>query len=75
MARYLTGELRPEADPLVAAVHRLLGHADAVRTLGVRANADTPDDARRARELGAAGIGLCAPSTCSSASAGNWSSG
>ena len=59
VARYLTGELRPEADPLVAAVHRLLGHADAVRTLGVRANADTPDDARRARELGAAGIGLC----------------
>ncbi|MGV9765495.1 pyruvate, phosphate dikinase [Micromonospora tulbaghiae] len=59
VARYLTGELRPEADPLVAAVHRLLGHADAVRTLSVRANADTPDDARRARELGAAGIGLC----------------
>ncbi|WP_433495757.1 pyruvate, phosphate dikinase [Micromonospora sp. CA-248089] len=59
VARYLTGELRPEADPLIAAVHRLLGHADAVRTLGVRANADTPDDARRARELGAAGIGLC----------------
>ncbi|MFD6611149.1 pyruvate, phosphate dikinase [Micromonospora chalcea] len=59
VARYLTGELRPEADPLVAAVHRLLGHADAVRTLGVHANADTPDDARRARELGAAGIGLC----------------
>ncbi|MEU7711974.1 pyruvate, phosphate dikinase [Micromonospora chalcea] len=59
VARYLTGELRPEADPLVAAVHRLLGHADVVRTLGVHANADTPDDARRARELGAAGIGLC----------------
>ncbi|MER6586403.1 pyruvate, phosphate dikinase [Micromonospora chalcea] len=59
VARYLTGELRPEADPLVAAVHRLLGHADAVRTLGVHANADTPDDARRARELGAEGIGLC----------------
>ncbi|MEV7347923.1 pyruvate, phosphate dikinase [Micromonospora chalcea] len=59
VARYLTGELRPEADPLVAAVHRLLGHADAVRTLGVHANADTPDDARRARELGAKGIGLC----------------
>ena len=27
--------------------------------LGVRANADTPEDARRARELGAEGIGLC----------------
>ncbi|SBT40218.1 pyruvate, phosphate dikinase [Micromonospora narathiwatensis] len=59
VARYLAGELNPEADPLVAAVHRLLGHADAVRRLGVRANADTPADARRARRLGAAGIGLC----------------
>ena len=28
-------------------------------TLGVRANADTPEDARKARELGAEGIGLC----------------
>jgi len=35
-----------------------LGWADAVRTLGVRANADTPDDARKAREFGAEGIGL-----------------
>ncbi|MFI7429181.1 pyruvate, phosphate dikinase [Micromonospora sp. NPDC049836] len=59
VARYLAGELSPQADPLVAAVHRLLGHADAVRKLGVRANADTPADARRARDLGAAGIGLC----------------
>ena len=37
----------------------VLDWADAVRRLGVRANADTPADARRARELGAAGIGLC----------------
>ncbi|MFG1900362.1 pyruvate, phosphate dikinase [Micromonospora carbonacea] len=59
VARYLAGELSPEADPLVAAVHRLLGHADAVRRLGVRANADTPADARRARAFGAGGIGLC----------------
>ncbi|WP_329011454.1 pyruvate, phosphate dikinase [Micromonospora rifamycinica] len=59
VARYLAGELDPQADPLVAAVHRLLGHADAVRRLGVRANADTGPDARRARALGAAGIGLC----------------
>jgi pyruvate,orthophosphate dikinase len=35
-----------------------LGWADRVRTLGVRANADTPEDARRAREFGAEGIGL-----------------
>jgi pyruvate,orthophosphate dikinase len=37
----------------------LLGWADEMRTLMVRANADTPEDARRARELGAEGIGLC----------------
>ncbi len=37
----------------------LLGWADEVRTLGVRANADTPEDALRARQLGAEGIGLC----------------
>ncbi|MFE0529271.1 pyruvate, phosphate dikinase [Micromonospora parva] len=59
VARYLAGELAPEADPLVVAVHRLLEHADAVRRLGVRANADTGADARRARRLGATGIGLC----------------
>ena len=33
--------------------------ADELRTLGVRTNADTPEDARRAREFGAEGIGLC----------------
>jgi pyruvate,orthophosphate dikinase len=38
---------------------RLLGWADEIRRLGVRANADTPRDAARARELGAEGIGLC----------------
>jgi pyruvate,orthophosphate dikinase len=43
----------------------LLRWADEARTLGVRANAATPEDARRARELGAQGIGLCARSTCS----------
>ncbi|MFC4556229.1 pyruvate, phosphate dikinase [Georgenia faecalis] len=44
---------------LVQAVHRILTHADGVRRLGVRANADTADDARRARSRGAEGIGLC----------------
>ena len=38
---------------------RLLGWADEVRTLRVRANADTPRDARIARGFGAEGIGLC----------------
>ncbi|MDI6902018.1 MAG: pyruvate, phosphate dikinase [Anaerosomatales bacterium] len=37
----------------------ILEWADEFRTMGVRANADTPDDAERGRELGAAGIGLC----------------
>jgi pyruvate,orthophosphate dikinase len=39
--------------------HTVLSWADELRRLGVRANADTPHDARRARELGAEGIGLC----------------
>jgi pyruvate,orthophosphate dikinase len=38
---------------------KLMAWADARRRLRVRANADTPQDARRARELGAEGIGLC----------------
>jgi pyruvate,orthophosphate dikinase len=37
----------------------ILGWADDVRRLRVRANADTPEDAVRAREFGAQGIGLC----------------
>ena len=38
---------------------RIMGWADKYRTMKVRTNADTPADARRARELGAEGIGLC----------------
>jgi len=37
----------------------VLAWCDELRTLGVRANADTPEDARRARQFGAEGIGLC----------------
>ena len=37
----------------------VLGWADELRRLGVRANADTPEDATKAREFGAEGIGLC----------------
>ncbi len=37
----------------------VLGWCDELRTLGVRANADTPEDAARSVELGAEGIGLC----------------
>jgi pyruvate,orthophosphate dikinase len=46
-------------DELVTAVARIMEHADHARRLGVRANADTPGDAARARRFGAQGIGLC----------------
>jgi pyruvate,orthophosphate dikinase len=55
------GELphvNPSADEL-AELNTLLGWADEVRTLQVWANADTPEDALRARQNGAEGIGLC----------------
>jgi pyruvate, orthophosphate dikinase len=48
--------IRPEPPK---AYETLLKWADKVRTLGVRTNADTPRDARLAREMGAEGIGLC----------------
>lgn len=44
---------------LVHAVDRLLTHADTRRRMQVRANADTADDAQRARRRGAQGVGLC----------------
>ncbi|MDA9913098.1 pyruvate, phosphate dikinase, partial [Candidatus Nanopelagicales bacterium] len=44
---------------LVRAVDRIMNHADQVRRLGVRSNADTPEDAARARRMGAQGVGLC----------------
>jgi pyruvate, orthophosphate dikinase len=60
VVRYFEGTLAEDgSDPLVAAVHRLVTHADGARRLGVRANADTSEDAARARRFGAAGIGLC----------------
>jgi len=50
----------PLVDPEVSEhFDRVLGWADEIRTLGVRTNADAPEDARKARELGAEGIGLC----------------
>jgi pyruvate,orthophosphate dikinase len=44
---------------LVVAVDAILRHADTVRRMHVEANADTPEDAVRARTLGGEGIGLC----------------
>jgi len=47
-------------DPQVSEeFHTVLAWADELRTLGVRTNADTPEDAAKAREFGAEGIGLC----------------
>jgi pyruvate,orthophosphate dikinase len=57
--QYFEGTLAADSDALVAAVHRLVGHADEVRRLGVRANSDNPEDSERARRFGAQGIGLC----------------
>jgi pyruvate,orthophosphate dikinase len=59
---YLEGRLAAasdEASPVVKAVDRILCYADEIRTLRVHANADTPEDAVRARILGAEGVGLC----------------
>ncbi len=55
----LEGSLPPEQSETFRNFDRLLKWADEIRTLGVRANADTPNDARVARLFGASGIGLC----------------
>ena len=50
----------PTVDAEIAGTFgRIMGWADEFRTLKVRTNADTPADAKKARELGAEGIGLC----------------
>ncbi len=50
----------PTVDPEISKdLVTLLGWGDGIRTLGVRANADTPEAAIKARQLGAEGIGLC----------------
>jgi pyruvate,orthophosphate dikinase len=59
VVRHFEGDEAAEGDDLVRAVTALMDHADGVRRLGVRANADTPEDAARARRFGAQGIGLC----------------
>jgi pyruvate,orthophosphate dikinase len=62
VVQYFEGEIDPDAedaDPIVRSVHRLMQIADRVRHLRVRTNADTAEDAARARRFGAEGIGLC----------------
>jgi pyruvate,orthophosphate dikinase len=59
MGTLILGEA-PTIDPeLSGEFGTLLTWADDQRTLGVRANADTPENAKKAREYGAEGIGLC----------------
>jgi pyruvate,orthophosphate dikinase len=59
VVRYFEEGTVDQSDDLVVAVDRVMRHADAARRLVVRANADTPEDAARARRFGAQGIGLC----------------
>jgi len=53
------GRLKPEQSPIYQKFEKLLGWADEVRRLGIRANADVPKDAKVAFGFGARGIGLC----------------
>jgi pyruvate,orthophosphate dikinase len=55
----LEGSMKPEESQTYRNFDRLLKWADEIRTLDIRTNADTPNDARVARLFGAHGIGLC----------------
>jgi pyruvate,orthophosphate dikinase len=61
VTEYVQGAIDPSAEstsPLIKSIDRVLKHADRVRKLYVRANADTAEDAAVARRMGAQGIGL-----------------
>jgi pyruvate,orthophosphate dikinase len=55
----LKGRVKMRQPELSGDFAQVMQWADAARTLGVRANADTPREARQARDFGAEGIGLC----------------
>jgi pyruvate,orthophosphate dikinase len=55
----MLGEVATVQPELVGDFGTLMAWADSIRRLGVRANAETPQDCRTAREFGAEGIGLC----------------
>jgi pyruvate,orthophosphate dikinase len=57
--RVYLGEVKLVPPQINEDFETVLGWADELRRLGVRANADTPEDAAKAREFGAEGIGLC----------------
>ena len=55
----LNGQMKPNQSDIYQRFNQLLTWADKVRTLGIRANADLPDQAELAYAFGARGIGLC----------------
>jgi pyruvate,orthophosphate dikinase len=55
----MAGEVATQTPKLSGDFATVMGWADKYRTLKVRTNADTPEDAKRARDFGAEGIGLC----------------
>ncbi|HYT68686.1 MAG TPA: pyruvate, phosphate dikinase [Vicinamibacterales bacterium] len=55
----ISGKMKPTASPLYKRFEQLLSYADKFRRLGIRANADQPDQAETAYAFGARGIGLC----------------
>jgi pyruvate,orthophosphate dikinase len=55
----IAGKMKPSDSPLYKRFDQLLGWADKFRRLGIRANADQPDQAETAYAFGARGIGLC----------------
>ncbi|SOD74696.1 pyruvate phosphate dikinase [Jatrophihabitans sp. GAS493] len=59
VVRFFEGDETAVGDELVAAVARIMEHADSKRRMAVRTNADNAEDSERARRFGAQGIGLC----------------
>lgn len=57
--RAMKGEIKPDNSEIAKNFIRIMEWADKYRKIGIRANADTPEDARMARIFGAKGIGLC----------------
>ena len=55
----MAGTIATQTPKLSGDFATVMSWADKYRTMKVRTNADTPDDAKRAREFGAEGIGLC----------------
>lgn len=59
IVQVLNGSMAPSDSLLFQNYNKFMGYVDALRTMGVRTNADTPNDVRMAVKLGAEGIGLC----------------